>query len=348
MIRNILLALVLLATALIAFQLANQRGKADSSPDLSQNSSSANSLAGFTNTPGSARPNATTDSTSPSQFVSTAGPTSQPVTDGEFESGNALLVSAAQTLNFARPLEAALRYKIDLFGQQVAGPGFYVQAGQGTGRWRMELQGGAAPSEYLLTHVNDGQYYFLTEQIGDSNQVSFVDLNTVRDQLEFKNIASSAPWMNIGGLPSMLKHLAEHFEFQEPQQTTLGELTVYKTVGQWSPQAIQQMFQDIDGNYPTLHELPAHIPHAVQVVLGSHSDKFPLFPYRVTFFRIDESETSDSEQPKLNPVVVMEFFDVKRLDSVDSHLFYVDSNEERSINLTTEYVRQAKRVTHRK
>jgi len=367
MIRKLLFVVVLLALALIAFRAADIgfETASDTTPPTSAND--RNQRPGPDSLPN--KQPATNAAKRPESQVALASYHAE-VAGAEVAGADgdvtldvpASLLRSARSLELGQSIKASLRYKIALFGQEISGPGFFVQEGQGSGRWRMELQHSSPQSRLRLAQVCDGRIFYRLEELDDRPELSFVDLNKLPsgnggpdDGLAWRN-----PWADVGGLPSSLKHMAAHFEFDSVKRDKLGELDVYKVVGRWKPAALLKMFSlapsgsqenTDDGSAsdrPPISQrellkiLPAHMPHVVQLVLGTDQDRFPLFPYRMVFYRYEF--IGDTPEPELKPIVIMEFFNLERVSRISSTLFQVASPIDGSTDLTEAYIEQAKRM----
>ncbi len=271
---------------------------------------------------------------------------------------NKLLMQSARGLENNAPLQANLRYRINLFGQQITGPGFYVQQGEGSGRWRMELHHNSTHTRFRLAHLSDGRFYFRFQELDNKPELAFVDtfkLSNGELDRSSEVAAWTNPWSHVGGLSASLRHLAVHFDFETVTKSQLDDLEVYHVVGQWKPTAFARAFADSNQATSFEKQLPQsapHVPHVVELMLGTEQDRFPLFPYRMVFYRFSGSNddhgksksTRRSTPRQLVPIVQMEFFNLKHLEQSNASLFIVDSPANGSIDLTADYVEQTMRL----
>lgn len=334
MIRNLLVGFLLLALGVIAFGYFQRVSKLDLADHLpAQQSNESFSSIGT--------------EISQNSYISTALPELE-LTDSSFTNDDPrqILLYAAKYLEQSRPLSATVRYKVNLFDQEISGLGLYVQAGQGTGRWRLELDGKESGINYKLAQISDGRYFYRVESVGNQRDVAFVDMESLRpSQADSVQINLENPWSSIEGIPTLLRQLANHFQFDQTEKTKLGKLDVYRLTGKWQTSAVQKLFGGTENQSIQLAELPVQIPHAVQLVVGDSNDKFPLFPYRIVFYRLDETgQNTDSSRKKLKPTVMLEFYNLKRLDTAGLHLFQIETNEKRSRDLTEEYQQRAEQI----
>ena len=238
---------------------------------------------------------------------------------------NEIIQKAAYTLNHSVPLSARMRYKIELFGESITGPGKYLQKGQGTRLTRMQFDFGFDNSTVQFHQFCDGERLYTLEVAGDETELTFVDLRQLDAlQQEVRTASRVNSWLSVGSLTGLMEQLATHFEFTEVQQTTLGSIPVLVCTGQWNANALQRLLEGqhfvkaIKDSEVNWQQLPKHLPHRVKLTLGI-DQKFPYFPYRIVFERY---EMVDGIR-LANEITVLEFFEVKHDPNLTDEMFTI-------------------------
>ncbi|HMO12720.1 MAG TPA: hypothetical protein PKD64_15900 [Pirellulaceae bacterium] len=265
-------------------------------------------------------------------------PTSPPLKGTRLQSTpvgdvNRLLMQAARALENNTAIQANLRYRINLFDQKLNGPGFYVQQGSGSGRWRMELHGSSPQSKFRLAHLSDGRFYYRFHEVNGQSELAFVDTfrldRNSSDQPKSELSEWTSPWSHLGGLPATLKHLAIHFVFEPVRSETIDDRSVYYVQGRLDENALAK-HSIHESNTPTV--LSERMPQRVELWLGQEDDDFVLFPYRMVF----HASPVEGKQT-LRSIIQLDFFNLKQLKAVNPALFTVDTPSTGSTDLTSFY-----------
>ena len=100
-------------------------------------------------------------------------------------SGQELVRAAAVRLQSRTALDAKVRQRVDMFGQQLTGSGRYQQWGAGPAtRLRMELKFQVADQVASLHQVSDGRFFWTRRDFPGQSSLSRIDLRIVYDVLE--------------------------------------------------------------------------------------------------------------------------------------------------------------------
>ena len=264
-------------------------------------------------------------------------------------SGVQLVTQAAERLLAGAPVHAHARFKVDLLGQEIAAPGHYWQAGEDSGQSRLEFSYTSDTSRLSVLQVSDGRYFYWYRKLDADARLEYVDLQQV-EQLgaqERDYLAGAQAWNSVGGLPSMLAHLAKAFTFEPPMSAMLDEIPVTVVRGRWKQEALVRL---LEGQVPQeslsgddwWQHVPAHVPHAVELTLGA-DERFPLFPYRVVF-------TQYRRQPQgitADPVLVLELFEVEQVAEIPERIFQVSAVSCEPVDITAFYVDRVEQFTRR-
>jgi hypothetical protein len=255
------------------------------------------------------------------------------------EGTGAIIRQAAQSLAEGPPLQAQLRYRIDMFGQRISGPGRYFQAGQGTGKTRIEFEFGFNEMAVQLQQFCDGTMLYSLTKAGDETTLEFVDLRRLEGLHEqMPNGERVASWLSIGSLTGLLNQLAEHFEFGDAVPGQLDRIPVLECTGQWRASAIQRLLHGqidpaaVHGNTVDWQMLPTHLPHQVRITLGD-DERFPGFPYRVVFEQFEFQEG----KAVAKPVAVLELYEVRHAPELTDGMFQLPSIDTPPVDATSFY-----------
>ena len=241
--------------------------------------------------------------------------------------GRELLVRSIQQLRQQPAIEARVRQRLLLYGNQFIGSGYYRQLGQGPNKFllwelKMEINGEITS----LKQVSDRRYLWIHRNFPDRTEQGLVDLRKVRQAraAAAPRPGPGSPWMAVGGLSELLQGLERYFEFSAAHSEKLGDHPVWVLEGYWKPKHLAALLPDQKGvpeqrgkpispgnagprsvpsprrrpprlSPATLAKLPPHLPHRVVLVLG-RDPVVPLFPYRIEFQRIAPGKESGAGQ----------------------------------------------------
>jgi hypothetical protein len=242
--------------------------------------------------------------------------------DGETVPGQKLVAEAAQRLLLLPGIEAKTRQRVHLFDQPTVGSGTYAQWTRPPRlllRLDLRLQTGDQVSSLL--QVSDGDSFWVRRDVLGDSHLSRVNVRKLREaasELSQTHPGASLPpslWMAIGGLPMLLSHLEESFQFDDAQPDQVGQLPVWNLEGSWKPEILANLLparrDAIRAGQPApLGELPSHIPHGVTLILGRDA-VIPLFPYSVSFFRFAPGTDRPTARTRREPIVTWELFEVR-------------------------------------
>ena len=260
---------------------------------------------------------------------------------------NDLIKRAAHALNHSVPLTARIRYKINLFGESISGPGRYLQKGQGTRLTRLQFEFGIDQSAVEFHQFCDGDNLYTLSIAGDKQNLEFVDLRQL-DALQQEVTTSSRVknWLSVGSLTGLMEQLSMHFDFTEVKESTLDSIPVIVCTGQWKSAALQRLLEGQTSANAAQKEkvhwqhLPKHLPHRVRLTLGV-DQRFPYFPYRVVF---EQFEMVDGSQIT-NEIAVLELFEVKQDLNLSDEMFSIPTLESMPEDATEWYRDRIKQFT---
>ncbi len=337
---EITIAIVLLATGIAATHLfarkANQPISAAKSAHLAIEAAQSAAVANWT-PPETARTQSTTEEEAPRVA---SNPNTTTAVDGDVQPNhNQLIFNAARALNDSPPLKARLRYKINLFGEQISGPGKYFQKGQGTRLSRMQFEFGFNQSSVQIHQFCDGDMLYTLSVAGDKTNLEFVDLRKLDSlQQEVSSASRVGSWLSVGSLTGLMEQLSTHFVFTEAEETLLDTIPVMVVTGHWHPASLNRLLEGQPESRAATAEtvywqqLPKHLPHQVSMTLGM-DHKFPYFPYRIVFkqFELKEGEMITKD------IAVLELFELKQAIDLSDEMFTIPNLETPPVDSTEFY-----------
>ncbi len=250
--------------------------------------------------------------------------------------GQDLVSQAARRLGQQPSVEASLRQKINLFGQQLVGTGQYLQKQSDSGPLlRLELKVQIGEQLTSMLQVRDGRFLWIRRELPGGATLGRVDLNRIRAAIRQTGREplsdSTTNWMALGGLPRLLGGLDENFQFGPARAAHLGDKPVWIADGRWKTEKLSEMLPDqkdsiAAGRPPDLTRLSPQLPTSVRVVLGQRD----LIPYQIEYRRPapGAGAATQSNNPG-SPVVVLELFDVhQRQNLQQQHFAYHPGNQQ--------------------
>lgn len=278
--------------------------------------------------------------------------------DAEVISGQDLVAQAADLIAKQPGLEARLRHRVDLFGQQFVGAGTYLQSrGRPETLIRLELKVQVADQLNSLQHVCDGRFLWIRRDHADRPSLARIDLRRVREAMAGVDEGTtpvSITSFAASGLPKLLRGLEQNFVFDAPRPQTIGKFPVWELRGVWRPVPNGSSSSPANPsasavpvtpivNLPPVAATPnwSHVPDEVILVLG-RDEMIPLFPYRIDFRRrAAESEpgAGQGRSRTTRSMLVLEFFEVRRRPDLEPRHFSFQVGDQAVEDRTDTYLR---------
>lgn len=262
----------------------------------------------------------------------------------EVLSGQELVGRAARQFAQHPSLEAKLRQRVSLFGQQLVGTGSYSQLKTDSGkRFRLDLTLKAGEQLTSLQQVNDGSYLWLRRDSGGEQTTNVVDLRRVEEALRSAAVPSTpGSLVVLGGFDQLLDGLVQRFDFGRPTTATIADLPVWVVHGRWKRDEVAKLLpaqaNDIAaGAVPKLEELASHLPHRVTLVLG-RDNRLPLFPYRIEYSRLEPPT-------RFTPIMTIELFEVRAGTRLSPQYFEFQLGDQRIEDATDFFIAKLRSTT---
>lgn len=280
-------------------------------------------------------------------------PQSAQGSESDVQDGQSLLLRAAGQLSSLTALEAKLRQKTQLFGQEVAGSGTYLQSQSQRGLLlRLELKLQVGDQQASLQQVCDGRFLWIRRDVASGVSLGRVDMDRIREAIRTSQrptwADASSNGLAVGGLPQLIAALAENFQFSTPQPARFEKVAVWVVDGRWKPDKLAELLPDqrekiLSGQPADLVRLSAQLPTDVRVVLGQ-SD---LLPYRIEYRRAESSGTPPARNGEASPpMVVLEILEIRRPEQLDEGIFSYQPGNQEVVDYTDLYL-QALKLTPR-
>jgi hypothetical protein len=190
--------------------------------------------------------------------------------------------------------------------------------------------------------VCDGRFLWTHQDLLGKTSLTRLDLQRAENYLKQPTLPprTSVPLLTApGGLPKLLEGLETNFRFVEAKADELDGLPVYALTGQWRPERLAEIIPSerakLDAGQPVdPARLPQQTPERVVLKLGRDD----YFPYRLEYWQREVPE-DESVSGQLQPVVVMELYEVQLGASVDQRQFDYKPGDLKYTDQTKEYVR---------
>ena len=262
-----------------------------------------------------------------------------------------LLLRAAKQLEEGSPVVSQSRLRVQMFGKTIRCSGVCYHSGRGLGKTRMEFRIPGNDRECLIRQIGNGRFFSqemgwdppLPDATDPGPRIQFIDLERVAAANRERNRFSSSPsdWLAMGGIPGLLRRLADDFEFEILADESLSGVPMKRLAGTWKTARLQAELEGtVDKRWlePEINweRIPQHIPREVDIYLGN--DEFlPLFPYRISFNTPGVNDEPGSQ-------IHFEMYKVTRQSELDESLFDINVAGKNYQDLTKRFVTRLERL----
>jgi hypothetical protein len=255
-------------------------------------------------------------------------------------------------------VKANVRFRVNAFNHDVTGVGTYLQLGQGPEKLlRLELKAQVGDRPAIIQEICSEDDYWVRRDIPSfGTTVGRASLRPIRQATaKLGHLPVGDPmsaWIMLGGLPRLLEGLNQNFHFGPAKATeikfasTSGEGTeqmpVWAVEGEWKPERLKGLLGDKAS--ADAGRLPAQMPARVELVLGRVDEAFPLFPYRITYYRAAPTIEGTGEEAEAArrqaavPLMVLEFYGVYHMSHLDPREFDYDPGDQEVADLTQSFL----------
>lgn len=263
------------------------------------------------------------------------------------QTGDELVTAASRQLLDEQALECKVRYRVRSGRHDLIGQGAYMQVGPSDAKLlRLELKLQVGEHVASLQQISGEEYLWIRRDLPQSKQgLSRISLRQYREAARNSQTApvstSTTAWLLMGGLSRLIEAQHMNFEFEEPQAGMLQNVPVWVVGGHWRPAQLRSL---LNGNDLPLDRLPGQLPARVELTLG-RDNILPLFPYRLEWLRQVREEPAEkktpSAEPRWEPMVTMELYEVSRRAQYDPARFEYDPGDQEVEDVTQAYLNKA-------
>jgi hypothetical protein len=256
------------------------------------------------------------------------------------EQGERIVATALAGLARAESITARVRQRVRLGDRVVVGAGRYVQLGTGIDqRFRYEIAMQSDTETFEILEVCDGIFNWSYKRLGPNPpHLERLDVRRVREKLEklkVLEILGASPY--LGGIQRSLALTRQWFRFEGVESAAIDDVAVWSVMGTWHADSLAALLPEqaeairaAGGLEPPL--LPDGMPWSVRIAIG----KRELFPFRIEWLAIPG--TRPVANADLEPIAVMELYDVQIDGPVDASAFVYRPAVEGMIDVTDGYV----------
>ncbi len=265
-----------------------------------------------------------------------------------------LYASMLASLESHQSIAARVRHRIDLFNHQLVGSGIYLQQslspGQSRGSDRLlryELKMQVDNQVTSLQQISDGKFLWTHQNLLGKQTLQQIDLARLQRALAAQekpiHTSPTVAWIALGGLPKLIKSLADWYYFESVEEGKLDRFPVLILRGQLHNFHLITMLpgqkERIEaGQKPELEKIPVQVPSRVVLMIGRED----LFPYRIEWWHLTPGEKKPLtlKRPPMEDrlVLAVEFFEVQLDVPQDPRQFIYNPGESQPTDVTTNFL----------
>jgi hypothetical protein len=262
------------------------------------------------------------------------------VTEDAAAQAERIVASSIAVIARAESVALKLRQKVRVGDRVLVGTGRYVQSGQGEDqRFRFDTILECDTETFELTEVSDGLFCWTHRHNAEEPPyLERIDVRRVRArlaQLGAPDAADGAAY--LGGLQRSLRLLRHWFRFTRATPGDLDGVPVWYVDGAWAATYLGIVLPEFKDRVTqpggiTPADLPDGVPWSIRMAIG----RGDLVPHRIEWLAIP-GKRPVAEAP-LEPIAVMELFDVEFNAPVDATAFFYQPAADGLVDVTDMYV----------
>lgn len=256
----------------------------------------------------------------------------------------ALLQRVIEEVVFGPSFDAKVRETVWTGGREVVGVGTYEQAGEGTGRYNLQVTMHDGDGKHRLQQISDGRLAWTRTEIAGKVSLRRVDVGRLDQWVRgvTKNLPI-APRLQVGAWAEMLASIRRDFDLQVDGAHLKGQ-PVWVITGRLKPKRREQILGDMEtSQWPVLY------PTKVRVAVRSQPDPEHNFgqylPVRIEFWSdpitpADSAENASADDGRL--ITLVEIYSVRPISPPPVERFRFE-NQDAEVNFTNDtdrYIQQ--------
>lgn len=243
---------------------------------------------------------------------------------GVISEGDALLSRAQARIAECRSLEANLRHRVALFGNELIGAGLYQQQGQGSElRLRLELRTQLSDKPASQIQVRDRNYLWMYEDVATPTllRVDMARVQAAQRQKAGLDSRSPVAELALGGMSKLMAGLRASFRPVSVVPGHLENVPVWAIELEWKPEMLavlipEQAAAAATGPTFDLSKLP-QMPERAMLYLNQQH----FFPERIEYQRRSWDGRAGEGRGAYRPIVSVDFIGVKFDEPIDERQF---------------------------
>jgi hypothetical protein len=252
-----------------------------------------------------------------------------------------IVAAAVAALGRAESISARVRQRVRVDDRVLVGAGRYVQSGLGEDqRYRYESSMKSDTETFDLLEVCDGLFAWSYKRTGPQPpSLERLDVRRIRERLRQLKIADEtaiSPY--LGGIQRTLALVRDWYRFVAVEPLAIDDVPVWRIEGRWHPEALALL---LPGRKEAIMQpggiqaadLPDGMPWSVRLSIGRRD----LFPFRIEWLAIPGRRPVTGREPE--PIAVLELYEVRLGEPVDSAAFVYKPAIEGLIDLTDTHVK---------
>jgi hypothetical protein len=252
-----------------------------------------------------------------------------------------IVAAAVAALGRAESISARVRQRVRVDDRVLVGAGRYVQSGLGEDqRYRYESSMKSDTETFDLLEVCDGLFAWSYRRTGPQPpSLERLDVRRIRERLRQLKIAdetSISPY--LGGIQRTLALVRDWYRFVAVEPLAIDDVPVWRIEGRWHPEALALLLPArkeaiMQPGGIQAADLPDGMPWSVRLSIGRRD----LFPFRIEWLAIPGRRPVTDREPE--PIAVLELYEVRLGEPVDSAAFVYKPAIEGLIDLTDTHVK---------
>ena len=226
---------------------------------------------------------------------------------------NLLVLDAVYRSVFGPSFSCQFRQKTHLYERTLTSVGNYVQAGNGSGQFKLLLKSTVGDDVKKTQQTSDGR--MLWTSLGPEFSFRTVNLDSVRNALaknrkNAKPVPEDALYLAIGGQPELLRSLYIRYRWHKIYAGKLNEQAVWQLVGASRSEPPNLSSHTLfDESISTIQS--SDFPSEVRLTL-QRGEPLDLVPLRIEYFH--RTKSSEGKTSTLTALSTIEYFGIENLE----------------------------------